>query len=285
MNDYEMKQMNEISHTLIEGDNTGSVIPVENHSLIYLFSGSLRLGQKGRIDKVIILHAGECVFVRKDLSVSIVRNVDKSTHRFESVAMSFSRPFLQGVYRSLSSDVLGAHVQRSRKAFLKMPVTEELKVLFESALETLKTNAHPDEMWVSKKLNDGLTCVLKADRAVYASIFDFAEPWKIDLLEFMNENYMYRLSLKELANYTGRSLSTFKRDFKKVTDQTPERWIIDKRLEEAQRLLAHGCRRVREVMDKVGITNQSYFSRAYKDKFGYTPKHTPQVEDDKLANN
>ena len=96
---------------------------------------------------------------------------------------------------------------------------------------------------------------------------------------------MYRLSLKELANYTGRSLSTFKRDFKKVTDQTPERWIIDKRLEEAQRLLAHGCRRVREVMDKVGITNQSYFSRAYKDKFGYTPKHTPQVEDDKLANN
>ena len=29
-------------------------------------------------------------------------------------------------------------------------------------------------------------------------------------------------------------------------------------------------------MDKVGICNQSYFSRAYKEKFGYTPKHTPQ---------
>jgi AraC-like DNA-binding protein len=279
MNDYEMKQINEISHTLIEGDNVGGVFPVENHSLIYLFSGSLRLEQKGKIDKVVIIRAGECVFVRKDLSVGIVKNVDKSTHRFESVTMSFSRSFLQGVYRSLSGDVVGAHVQRSRKAFLKMPVTDELKSLFENALEMLKTSSSLDRAWVNKELNEGLTCVLKADRSVYASIFDFASPWKIDLLEFMNENYMYRLSLKELANYTGRSLSTFKRDFKKLTDQTPERWIIDKRLDEAQRLLAHGCRRVSEVMAKVGITNQSYFSRAYKDKFGYTPKHTPQERD------
>lgn len=279
MNDYEMKQINEISHTLIEGDNVGGVFPVENHSLIYLFSGSLRLEQKGKIDKVVIIRAGECVFVRKDLSVGIVKNVDKSTHRFESVTMSFSRSFLQGVYRSLSGDVVGAHVQRSRKAFLKMPVTDELKSLFENALEMLKTSNSLNRAWVNKELNEGLTCVLKADRSVYASIFDFASPWKIDLLEFMNENYMYRLSLKELANYTGRSLSTFKRDFKKLTDQTPERWIIDKRLDEAQRLLAHGCRRVSEVMAKVGITNQSYFSRAYKDKFGYTPKHTPQERD------
>ena len=279
MNDYEMKQINEISHTLIEGDNVGGVFPVENHSLIYLFSGSLRLEQKGKIDKVVIIRAGECVFVRKDLSVGIVKNVDKSTHRFESVTMSFSRSFLQGVYRSLSGDVVGAHVQRSRKAFLKMPVTDELKSLFENALEMLKTSSSLDRAWVNKELNEGLTCVLKADRSVYASIFDFASPWKIDLLEFMNENYMYRLSLKELANYTGRSLSTFKRDFKKLTDQTPERWIIDKRLDEAQRLLAHGCRRVSEVMAKVGITNQSYFSRAYKDKFGYTPKHTPPERD------
>lgn len=273
------QQINEISHTLIEGDNVGGVFPVENHSLIYLFSGSLRLEQKGKIDKVVIIRAGECVFVRKDLSVGIVKNVDKSTHRFESVTMSFSRSFLQGVYRSLSGDVVGAHVQRSRKAFLKMPVTDELKSLFENALEMLKTSSSLDRAWVNKELNEGLTCVLKADRSVYASIFDFASPWKIDLLEFMNENYMYRLSLKELANYTGRSLSTFKRDFKKLTDQTPERWIIDKRLDEAQRLLAHGCRRVSEVMAKVGITNQSYFSRAYKDKFGYTPKHTPQERD------
>ena len=239
----------------------------------------ITLEQKGKIDKVVIIRAGECVFVRKDLSVGIVKNVDKSTHRFESVTMSFSRSFLQGVYRSLSGDVVGAHVQRSRKAFLKMPVTDELKSLFENALEMLKTSSSLDRAWVNKELNEGLTCVLKADRSVYASIFDFASPWKIDLLEFMNENYMYRLSLKELANYTGRSLSTFKRDFKKLTDQTPERWIIDKRLDEAQRLLAHGCRRVSEVMAKVGITNQSYFSRAYKDKFGYTPKHTPQERD------
>ncbi len=31
----------------------------------------------------------------------------------------------------------------------------------------------------------------------------------------MNENYMYEFSMEEIAHYTGRSLATFKRDFKR----------------------------------------------------------------------
>ena len=47
------------------------------------------------------------------------------------------------------------------------------------------------------------------------ALFDFSTPWKMDILDFMNENYMYEFTLEELAHYTGRSLATFKRDFKK----------------------------------------------------------------------
>lgn len=38
---------------------------------------------------------------------------------------------------------------------------------------------------------------------------------EIDILDYLNENYMYDLSMGEIASYTGRSLATFKRDLPK----------------------------------------------------------------------
>ena len=64
---------------------------------------------------------------------------------------------------------------------------------------------------------EGIYVLLNTDRNLYASLFDFVEPWKIDILDYLNENYMCDLSLEEIASYTGRSLATFKRDFVKVS--------------------------------------------------------------------
>lgn len=56
--------------------------------------------------------------------------------------------------------------------------------------------------------------LLNTNKNLYASVFDFTDPWKIDILNFLENNYMNDISIEEIANYTGRSLSTFKRDFK-----------------------------------------------------------------------
>lgn len=64
-------------------------------------------------------------------------------------------------------------------------------------------------------MTEGLYVLLNTDRNLYASLFDFVEPWKIDILDYLNENYMYDLSMGEIASYTGRSLATFKRDLPK----------------------------------------------------------------------
>ena len=114
-----------------------------------------------------------------------------------------------------------------------------------------------------------------ADRQFYASLFDFTQPWKIDLLSFMEENYMYDLSLPELARYTGRSLSSFKRDFKKISELTPEKWIVRRRLKEAHRLLSESDCKVSEVMLESGFKDPAFFSRAYKGFYGYCPRETP----------
>ena len=77
---------------------------------------------------------------------------------------------------------------------------------------------------------EGRYVILNSDKNLYVSLFVFTEAWKIDLMGFMKENYMSDLSLEDLARYTGRSLTTFKRDFKQINDLTPQRRILKKRL-------------------------------------------------------
>jgi len=93
---------------------------------------------------------------------------------------------------------------------------------------------------------------------------------KIDLHDFMEKNYRCDMSMSEFAKASGRSLSTFKRDFKRMSELSPERWLTDRRLRAAYDLLDRG-RRVSDVCFDVGFKNVSHFSAIFKRKFGKTP--------------
>ena len=115
--------------------------------------------------------------------------------------------------------------------------------------------------------------MLEINEQFYPNLFDFNAPWKIDLLEFMEKNYAYDLTIEDIAHYTGRSLAAFKRDFRKISDLPPQKWLIEKRLKVAQEKLLHEKKKVSEVYLEVGFKNLSHFSTAYKKKFGYSPSN------------
>lgn len=111
---------------------------------------------------------------------------------------------------------------------------------------------------------EGVYILLNTDLNLYASLFDFVEPWKIDILDYLNENYTFDLTMEEIASYTGRSLATFKRDFAKISELTPQKWLIKRRLEAAHDLIHSGKKKISEICFDVGFKNLSHFSRTYK---------------------
>ncbi|MBQ9659796.1 MAG: helix-turn-helix transcriptional regulator [Bacteroidales bacterium] len=246
---------------------------LKEHTLLYIRSGRAEVVCDGRRTP---LSAGDCVFLRKDHRLAVEAWAPENGQPFRSVALFFCRHFLHSYYRGLSRRDLPRDARRNDEPVLKIPAGPELESLFLSLTPYLDTaDALPEEVAWLKRL-EGLRCVLAADHNFYASLFDFAQPWKIDLLSFMEENYLYDLSLPELARYSGRSLSAFKRDFKKVSDLTPEKWILHRRLEDARRLLSGGDCRVCDAMLEAGFKDPAFFSRAYKKAFGYPPRETPQ---------
>ncbi|OYX81445.1 MAG: AraC family transcriptional regulator, partial [Flavobacteriales bacterium 32-34-25] len=112
---------------------------------------------------------------------------------------------------------------------------------------------------------------LNSNELLYPILFDFAEPWKVDILEFLNENYQDELTMEQIASFTGRSLATFKRDFKKISSLTPQKWLIKKRLEVAYFKLKEEDKKVQDVYVEVGFKNPSHFSTAFKKQYGISP--------------
>ena len=97
-------------------------------------------------------------------------------------------------------------------------------------------------------------------------------------MDFLESNYMNDISMEEIANYTGRSLSTFKRDFKKCSALSPQEWLIHRRLEAARELIRKGRRKGSEICFEVGFKNLSHFSKVYKETYGIPPTEELQHE-------
>lgn len=118
------------------------------------------------------------------------------------------------------------------------------------------------------KTYEAIELLLQAGNTFQQFLFDFQEPYKIDLETYMNHNYQYNIPLTSFAKLTGRSLSSFKRDFTKIFDITPEKWLQKKRLEQAYYLILEKKLRPSEVYLEVGFENLSHFSTVFKNKFG-----------------
>lgn len=79
------------------------------------------------------------------------------------------------------------------------------------------------------------------------------------------------MTLDEYARLSGRSLSTFRRDFKEIYGAPPGRWLTQRRLDFGRYLLEKTDKSVTEVVLDCGFKNTSHFSRAFKKTYGHPP--------------
>lgn len=96
----------------------------------------------------------------------------------------------------------------------------------------------------------------------------------------MNDNYMYNAPLVRFAELSGRSLSSFRRDFMETFKTTPNRWIMEKRLSVAYDMLKNGGKRSSEIYWEVGFETLAHFSRRFKERYGVPPTRINAVKED-----
>jgi len=96
-------------------------------------------------------------------------------------------------------------------------------------------------------------------------------PEEIAFDEIIKANIYNNLSIAELAHLTARSESTFKRDFKKVYNDSPANYFKAKRLEKAAELLTTTSLQVNEIAWDCGFESPAHFSDSFHTHFGKSP--------------
>lgn len=141
----------------------------------------------------------------------------------------------------------------------------------ESLLPYLESGTAISEQILRVKIKEAVLIFIEANPDLINILFNFSEPGKIDLEAYMNEHYSFSGELDQFAYLTGRSLSTFKRDFHRIFDTTPQKWLMKKRLNHAYYLIKEAGVRPNEAYIDVGFKDYSHFSFSFKKMFGIAP--------------
>ncbi len=92
-----------------------------------------------------------------------------------------------------------------------------------------------------------------------------------DIVDYLQNNYMHPMTLKEVASVFGLSPSGLIFKFKKDIGILPMRYLLTIRMNKAKRLLTDTSLPIHEIATLVGYSDQYYFSRAFKKEENLSP--------------
>lgn len=153
-----------------------------------------------------------------------------------------------------------------------IPGDDFLRAFFQSLLPYVR---HPEEKITNAvgmlKVKEAVYLLLNTMPGLKTFLFDFSEPYKIDLEKFMSSNFHYNIPVEKFARLTGRSLAGFKRDFQKIFGMAPRQWLLERRLAEARHLMETKNKKPSVFYLDLGFESLSHFSHSFKKKFGKAP--------------
>jgi AraC-like DNA-binding protein len=214
------------------------------------------------------LREGSCVFVKKGAAI---------VEQFFDSEFCFFLFFIP--------DDFICHVIKSRSKPLQRPSAPSgpvmpihnsatIQAYFQSMLPYFDHEQEPDQSLLELKFKELVLALADNPRnhelqAYFSSLLQ--GPQTVSLQRVMEENFCFNLKLEELARLSSRSLSAFKRDFEKVYDMPPGKWLMEKRLNHSLHLLTNVGKTVSEAAFESGFESSSHFSRAFRQRFGNSP--------------
>jgi AraC-like DNA-binding protein len=256
--------VNNLLYSCVDQKQRGNEQFVPEHALGYIISGETHLQTK---DGTKIFQAGSMGLIRRNQLVKSVK-IPPQEGAFRSINIFLEQDFL----RSYSMEHgLTATEKYTGGNFLLLPPDPFIRGYFDSLLPYFNHAVQPEPALAGLKTREAVELLLRLNPEFKNFLFDFSEPYKIDLEAYMNQHYMFNVPSPQFARLTGRSLAGFKRDFEKIFHTSPGQWLRQKRLSEAYFLIREKGRKPSEVYLHVGFENLSHFSYTFKKEFGIAP--------------
>lgn len=239
-----------------------SDIMFEHHMLIWFISGETKIV---RAEGTYMFKKGDIFLIPRNQLATII-NYPKDGQPHKTVVMHLTIEWLRNFYARLNIRPSVTDAPQIRH-YANHPLLESC---LSSLIPYFEMKDLPGDI-ANLKLTEAVTILRSIDPGIDDILANFEEPGKIDLADYMERNFMFNMPLEKFGYLTGRSLTTFKRDFRKIFATTPQRWLTKKRLDLAHYQFVEKKKKPVDVCYEVGFENLSHFSFAFKKQFGYAP--------------
>lgn len=192
---------------------------------------------------------------------------------YQAIVVKFHKEVLEKLYHN-SPSLFSKHKSYELKVNSTMIETNVLLEQYATGLVSLFD--HPElvsEELLKLKLNELIIHLLNSDNSpeVLGIMTNLYEKRTFEFKEIINAHICSSLGIEELAQLTNQSLSTFKKTFKRIYNDTPNKYLIGKRIEKVAELLQVSNDSLSHIAYDCEFKTLAHMSRVFKAKYGVSP--------------
>jgi AraC-like DNA-binding protein len=239
----------------------------EHDRIVHIVTGDKTLRAARR---TVELGPGDTIFLKKGVSF-LRQDSDDEACLF---MFFFPDEFVRATVRELACDLPPlAPPAETRDMAIRVHSDSGVEAFLQAMIVFFSASGTPPELLLKLKLKELIaSIVVSPTNPVLSSYLRLLASRKAPSIPaIMETNCCHNLSLEAFAKLCGRSLSRFKRDFRRYYGLPPGKWLLERRLACSAQLLTTTNMSVTDIVFECGFEQPAHFSRAFKARFGQTP--------------
>ncbi|MFI3333359.1 MAG: AraC family transcriptional regulator [Rikenellaceae bacterium] len=276
-----MRQINEQvdSQPMIVRYSTSVSSGIEPHTIARHAIGYIVRGDKYIYDGDSCLHAsrGDLFFMGKGMHH--IENVSEKFSHFEQVVFYFTSEELKHIITTFSvtynlcitNDHCCNRCRIGNSITIKSP--SHIKSFFNSAIDYLyDENFSHDQAAESIKMTELIYHIIsQEDCCLKSKVIGCIDLDKSSFEQVIYANTFNDIPIEKLATMCNRSLTSFKKEFRRIFDTSPHQWFLRQRLSYARLLLISTRKSIAEIGVECTFPNTSHFIKLFKRSYHETP--------------
>lgn len=199
---------------------------------------------------------------------------DSEDGTYEAMAVHLYPEVLSRIYdRELPAFLKNKIKSLPQKPGTKIVLDELFQKFFDSLLFYFANPELVNEELMSLKLKELLLLLenTKDSDKLHHILSSLFSPQTYSFKSIIESHLYDNLSIEDLAEIAGQSLSSFKRSFREVFDCSPGKYIREQRLARAAQLLTSTDQSISEIAYACAFNDLANFSNCFKQQYGCSP--------------
>lgn len=218
------------------------------------------------------LRKGQAILAKSGDGIFKTHEIEGKS-RFKAISVRFHKEVLEKLYKNESTPFYQKSQLPLTANSVMVPTNKLIEKYIESALFYFENQHLLSQDLIVLKLKELIAILLQTEGStkVIEIMSNLFEKKTFEFKAIIKSHIFSPLSINELAQLTNLSLSSFKKEFRRVYDDTPNNYLIGERIKKVAQLLPNTDESITNIAYDCEFKTLAHMSRVFKAKYGVSP--------------